>query len=242
MLFALLLLTAEVRAQCALDSFDPKPDGLVHGIVVQPDGKILIGGSFNTISPNGGPPVARPHLARLNPDGTLDTAFNCNVNGTFVSAIAVQADGKVLIGGDFTTVGGQPRRHIARLDPITGVVDSFNPDADDVVSVFAVQRDGKILAGGTFLNIGGQSRPYLARLDATTGLADSFEPNVTGYFLSAITLQADDKILVAGLFQQHRRTSAGAHRPARSHDRPGRFVRPAPIWVERESPCNRGAA
>ena len=56
----------------------------VHVVVVQPDGKILIGGDFTTLSPNGGAAVARNHIARLNPDGTLDTAFDPNVNNTSI--------------------------------------------------------------------------------------------------------------------------------------------------------------
>ena len=93
--------TANLRAQSALDGFDPNANGTVRVVVVQPDGKILIGGDFTTLSPNGGAPVTRNRIARLNPDGTLDTAFNPNANGT-VYAIAVQADGKILVGGDFT--------------------------------------------------------------------------------------------------------------------------------------------
>jgi hypothetical protein len=69
---------AAVRGQSALDSFDPSPNKAVFVIVVQPDGKILIGGGFTTLSPNGGPPVTRNYIARLNTDGTLDTAFNAN--------------------------------------------------------------------------------------------------------------------------------------------------------------------
>ena len=60
---------------------------------MQADGKILIGGGFTTI---GG--VARNYIARLNPDGSLDTGFNPNAND-YVYSIAVQADGKILIGG-----------------------------------------------------------------------------------------------------------------------------------------------
>ena len=90
----------------------------VYVVVVQPDGKILIGGEFTTLSPNGGPPVTRNHIARLNPDGTLDTAFDPNANDS-VYAIAVQADGKILAGGAFNganSIGGQTRNRIARLD------------------------------------------------------------------------------------------------------------------------------
>src|SRR5438128_4529755 len=107
---------AAVRGQSALDGFDPNANGTVRVAVVQPDGKILIGGDFTTLSPNGGAAVTRNHIARLNPDGTLD-AFNPNANST-VNSIAVQADGKILAGGIFTTIGGQTRNHIARLDQI----------------------------------------------------------------------------------------------------------------------------
>ena len=62
----------------------------------------------------------------------------------------MQADGKILVGGDFTSIGGQPRNRIARLDATTGLADSFNPNANDVVDSIAVQADGKILAGGHF--------------------------------------------------------------------------------------------
>ena len=98
-----------VRGQSALDGFDPNANGIIRAVVVQPDGKILIGGDFTTLSPNGGAAVTRNRIARLNPDGTLDTAFNPNANGE-VDAIAVQADGKVLAGGVFfgaNSIGGQ---------------------------------------------------------------------------------------------------------------------------------------
>ena len=114
-----LLVTTAARGQSALDGFDPNANDFIRVIVVQPDGKILLGGAFTTLSPNGGAPVTRNHIARLNPDGTLDTAFNPNANDAVLS-IAVQADGKILVGGAFTNIGGQTRNHIARLDALTG--------------------------------------------------------------------------------------------------------------------------
>ena len=75
------------------------------------NGNILLGGFFNSIDGQ-----VRNHIAQLNPDGTLDTAFDPNANGS-VWSIATQADGKILVGGDFTNIGGQPRNGIARLNP-----------------------------------------------------------------------------------------------------------------------------
>jgi len=190
-----------VRGQSALDGFDPNANGPVFVVVIQPDGKILIGGEFTTLSPNGGAAVTRNHIARLNPDGTLDTAFNPNANDNVLS-IAVQADGKILAGGLFTSIGGQTRNYIARLDATTGAADLFNPNANDVVKSIAVQADGKILAGGFFNgpnSIGGQTRNRIARLDATTGLADSFNPNANNN-VESIAVQADGKILAGGTF------------------------------------------
>ena len=145
--------------------------------------------------------MTRNNIARLNPDGTLDTAFNPNANSA-VRSIAVQADGKILAGGQFTTIGGQTRNFIARLDATTGLADSFDPNANDTVYAIAVQADGKILAGGVFNganSIGGQTRNFIARLDATTGLADSFNPNANNV-VNAIAVQADGKILAGGNF------------------------------------------
>jgi uncharacterized delta-60 repeat protein len=196
------------RAQTVLDGFDPNANGTIQVVVVQPDGKILIGGEFTTLSPNGGAAVTRNHIARLNSDGTLDTAFNPNItfrNGpafAWVYAIALQADGKILVGGKFEKIGEQPRYDIARLDPVTGAADSWAPNANSQVRAIAVQRDGKILVGGFFNNencIGGKTRNYIARLDAKTGAADSWNPNASGAVRS-IAVQADGRVLVGGQF------------------------------------------
>jgi Domain of unknown function (DUF5122) beta-propeller len=107
----LVLIAAAVRGQSALDGFDPNRNGTVN-VVVQPDGKILIGGTFNTVLG-----VARNRIARLNPDGTLDTAFNPNANDSVVS-IAVQTFlGTPLYAisrSDWSLESGQVRKHARR--------------------------------------------------------------------------------------------------------------------------------
>jgi uncharacterized delta-60 repeat protein len=93
-------------------------NGVVASIVVQSDGKVLIGGNFTTV--NG---ANRNRIACLNANGSLDSGFN-PVTGAdgFVSSIALQSDGNVLIGGDFLTVNGVVRPYVARL-----YGDSFAP-------------------------------------------------------------------------------------------------------------------
>ena len=132
----------------------------------------------------------------------------------------MQPDGKILIGGIFTSVLGVARSNIARLNADGTLDTAFNPNANATVHSIAVQADGKILVGGDFTSIGGQTRNFIARLDATTGSADSFNPNANSLIFS-IAVQADGKILAGGIFHQHRRTDAQPHRPARCHHRLG---------------------
>jgi hypothetical protein len=83
----------------------------VNSIVVEPDGKILIGGLFTTF--NG---TNRNRIARLKANGSLDTTLNPGTGADGgVRTISLESDGKVLIGGDFTTVNGVVRPYVARL-------------------------------------------------------------------------------------------------------------------------------
>ena len=222
------------------DTFDPNANNDVNAIALQPDGKILVGGFVTTLSPNGGAPVTRNRIARLERDGRLDQTLNLSIVGSYGIASAVQPDGKILIGGSFTTVLGVTRNRIARLNSDGTLDTGFNPNANDEVDAIAVQADGKILAGGLFTTIGGQTRNRIARLDATTGLADSFDPNANQW-VHAIAVQADGKILAGGQFHQHRRTGAQPHRPARSTT--GRRMRSTRTRTTSScrSPCRRTA-
>ena len=159
-LLALLLpvMASKAQAQSALDGFDPNANDIIRVVVVQPDGKILLGGDFTSLAPNGGAPVARNRIARLNPDGTLDAAFNPDADQT-VYSIAVQPDGKIVAGGFFILYRrAVAQLHIARLDAVTGLADSFDPNANDIVQAVAVQPNGKILAGWRFYHAVAQRR------------------------------------------------------------------------------------
>ena len=131
-LFLLVGLKAEVsavRGQSALDGFDPNANNPVRVVVVQPDGKVLIGGDFTTLSPNGGAAVTRNRIARLDPASAAPDSFDPNANAP-VTDLLLQSDGKILVGGCFSganSIGGQTRNRMARLDGVTGLADSFTP-------------------------------------------------------------------------------------------------------------------
>ncbi|MFT6097929.1 MAG: putative delta-60 repeat protein [Arenicella sp.] len=138
-------------------NFDPKPSSNVLSIATLANGQIIVGGSFGTIGGSGG--FIRNRLAKLNSDGTVDASYNPNVNAA-VEVVAVQADGKILIGGSFSEVGGVARNRIARIN-IDGSLDlSFNPDSNGRVDTIALTPNGDILIGGGSTNAG----PHQKRL------------------------------------------------------------------------------
>src|SRR5262249_16073462 len=140
-------------------------------------------------------------IARLDAVTGLADSFNPNSNNV-VRAIALQSDGKIVVGGLFTSIGGATRNHITRLDATNGMADGFNPNANGNVFSITLQPDSKILVGGSFNgpnSIGGMARNRIARLDANIGFADAFDPNANGTVFS-IALQTDGRILAGGAF------------------------------------------
>jgi uncharacterized delta-60 repeat protein len=171
-------------------AFNTPSDSEVESVLLQPDGKVLFGGWFKTVSGQ-----SRLYVARLNTNGTVDT-FNPTAND-LVQAMALQSDGKVIIAGRFTSLGGQTRNRIGRVNA-DGTLDTiFNPNANDVVSSVVMQPDGKILVGGSFTSIAGVSRSYLARLNSDGSIDSSFNVSLVGG-VSSIALQTDGSIILAG--------------------------------------------
>src|SRR5438132_64534 len=116
---AVLGLSVPAGAQ-SVDGFNPGANSGVYAIAVQPDGKVLVVGNFTTLGGGGSGSTARHCIGRLNADGSLDMTFDPGATSA-VWALAVQPDGKILVGGDFTTLGGggtgvTPRNYIGRLN------------------------------------------------------------------------------------------------------------------------------
>jgi uncharacterized delta-60 repeat protein len=170
---------------------------------VQPDGKLLIGGNFTTV--NG---TATPRLARLLPTGQLDPSFTLSpggFNGT-VTSIQVQPDGKIMVGGDFTSYGGAAQAHLVRLLPNGGLDPSFQAAIPPAAFFdgFAVQPDGKVVVNAISLATG----QGLFRLLPTGSRDNTFASSTYSYVAlnpqsdHHVVVQPSGNILLAGSFQQ----------------------------------------
>lgn len=178
-------------------AFNPGTDDQVRTLLVQRDGRILLGGRFTTVA---GQPSRC--IARLMPDGVPEPsgfapAFSSSLFNT-VNALAVQPDGKVLIGGNFGSVGNKARSNLARVLSDGRLDVGFNVWLNRSVSSIVVQPDGKILIGGGFWEVqGGTFNTGVARLNPDGSLDPTF---VAGGNMTArsLALQPDGKIVVFG--------------------------------------------
>lgn len=193
-------------------------DAIVHSILTFADGRILVGGEF------------KHHLVMLNSDGSLNDAYRMGggaaaegaVNGP-VRFILPDAEGKVIIAGDFTKVGVKPpfnpgvdRNGIARLNADGSVDMTFDPgagisnDTGYIPRILAIARDtvsDQIYLAGHFSHYNGTRRQALARLDANGLLDTSFAPALEHVSeggignrssVHAMAVQADGRILLSG--------------------------------------------
>lgn len=178
-------------------SFNPGANDLVSALAVQPNGAIVVGGFFTSL---GGQP--RRHLARVNPDGSVDMSFNPgtdNVVPNSVHALAVQPDGRILVGGSFVTMAGQTRLCIGRLNPDGSLDTNFVASVDSTVFAIGQQADGRIVLGGSFTTVNGQPHPGLARLESDGTLDATFNASASDSVL-ALAIRADGRIVVGGIF------------------------------------------
>jgi uncharacterized delta-60 repeat protein len=176
----------------------------VYSLAIQSDGKIIVGGEF--LSFNG---ISRKCIARLNNDGSLDTTFNPG-SGFFngfdfcgVYSTCIQSDGKIIVGGVFSSFNGVGRNNILRLNSDGSLDNTFNPGSgfDAGVSSIAIQSDGKLIVGGDFSFFNGISRNGITRLNSNGSIDNSFNLGI-GFDagVSSIIIQPDGKVIVGGWF------------------------------------------
>lgn len=200
----------------------PEADNTVLALALQPNGQVLAGGLFSQFR---GQP--RNCLARLNPDGSLDSfdpgpALTGYTDSRFrpgdanngvpkVYALAVQPDGKVIVGGNFSVLNQTPGGGLARLNADGSLDSTFNAGSGAVygefsqvgqVNCLAVLPNGKILVGGTFESFNNVSPPGLVRLNADGSVDTTFNPGGGGLNgnVRSIAVQSNGQIVIGGNF------------------------------------------
>jgi uncharacterized delta-60 repeat protein len=199
-------------------AFAPNPNGALSNLALQPNGQILLGGSFSSLQPNGtGIASERSDIARINANGTVDPSFDPSLNGDvdtitvlqdgslFVGGnfTEVQVGGSTLIGGSFANVGGVSAPHLARLNADGSFDSSFIANTDGPVYAIAPLSNGTAIVGGSFANVQGSPQANLARVTAAGTLDGTFTPSING-MVDAVALQSNGEVIVGGAF-----TSAG---------------------------------
>ena len=178
-------------------SFAPSiSTGQAKAVVLQVDGKILVGGGFSSINGN-----ARQNLARLNTDGSVDLSFTGGVGGTgdtSVRAVALAGQGGVIVAGAFTTANGIGRNRVARFHPDGSLDVSFDPGVGlrSPISSVVMQTDGNVLIAGGINAVHGPNMVALARLTANGSRDSSFVADFGTTDVLSVSLQTDQKILV----------------------------------------------
>jgi uncharacterized delta-60 repeat protein len=187
-------------------------DDVVQKVAIQSDGKIVVGGAFTSYNE-----TSQYRITRLNSNGTLDTGFiskgfdEYNV-GTQVNTIAIQSDGKILVGGSFQFYDQASEyldaAYIARLYSNGTFDGGFLAGFDDPVNAIAIQSDGKIIVGGAFTRHNGTPRNCIIRLNSN-GTRDTGFTIGTGFngTVNALTIQPDGKIVVGGAFTSYNGTT-----------------------------------
>lgn len=178
--------------------------GVVFSLALQSDGKILAGGTFTSYNSQ-----PRNGIVRINADGTLDTSFTVGTGfntGSTVYVIAVQPDGKILVGGTFTTYDSHAGSRIIRLETNGAVDTTFNSGTgfnNDVNCIVFDSLNSKIIIGGNFTYYKGnpQNRIVMVDLNGTIDagflIGNGFNNRVNSIALS------NGQIIAAGNFTQY---------------------------------------
>jgi uncharacterized delta-60 repeat protein len=170
----------------------PISGGTVLSFAIQRDGGILLGGNFARV---GG--FVRQGLARLLPDGSVDTAFEPGFSGV-VYCLAVQPDGKILTGGSFVLAGNPSTHYLSRFNSNGSLDPGFYALPNDAVLCLAPHPGGRVVIGGRFTRVSDAAALHIARLDGS-GSPEPFSAAFDGD-VQCLAVQPDGRIFAGGLF------------------------------------------
>ncbi len=190
----------------------------VNAIAIQSDGKAIIAGNFTSYN---GTSINR--IARLNIDGSLDNTFSIGTGANNqIYALTLQSDGKIIIGGNFTSYNGTNINRIVRLNTNGSLDNTYNvgTGVNNEVRKIVLQADGKSIVVGNFSSYNGTGRVRIVRINTDGSLDNTFNPGtgaVNDYFnpstIYDAVLQSDGKMIIAGQFTSYNGT--GKHSVAR---------------------------
>jgi uncharacterized delta-60 repeat protein len=178
-------------------NLNSQSNNYVYSTAIQTDGKIIIVGDFTTY--NG---ITINRIARLNIDGTLDDTFNSGSgSNNKINTVAIQTDGKIFIGGTFTSYNGTTVNRIARLNIDGSLDNTFDTSSgfNGTINKVAIQTNGKIYTGGSFTTYNGTTVNRIARLNIDGSLDNTFN-NGSGSnsTIETAAIQTDGKIIIGG--------------------------------------------
>src|SRR5437868_8520311 len=182
-------------------SFVPAPgtNDAVNVVIPQPDGKIIVAGRFTQANT-----VGRNRIARFNFDGSLDTSFNPGSGADAeITAVVLQADGRIVVAGRFTNFNGVMHNRVCRLNADGSVDPNFGLGAGINNSVFALalQSDCLILVGGQFTQVDLTLRFNRVRLNTNGSVDLTFDPGSgPNGDVNAIVIQPNGAIIIGGTF------------------------------------------
>jgi uncharacterized delta-60 repeat protein len=168
---------------------------------IQPDGKVVVAGNGDSFASVHSIPY-KAGVVRLNPDGGVDPSFNPPAfrNNSRLDCVAIQADGKILLGGRFDSSFAPTFPNIIRLNSDGSIDSTFTATPDYTVSAILVERSGSILIGGGFSKVNGQPAAGVARLQSDGQLDPSFTLDTGGGAVYALALLADGRVVAGGEF------------------------------------------
>ncbi|MFC6878195.1 MULTISPECIES: LamG-like jellyroll fold domain-containing protein [Actinomadura] len=192
---------------------DPLPTWQVNGVVwsmATAGDTVYATGNFTKARPPGAAEGDAREVDRANilafslTTGDLVTSFKHTLNGQGLRIVASPDGKRVYVGGEFTAVDGQERKHVAAFDTATGaLVPGFKPAVSAKVRGIAATAS-TVYLGGNFFNVNGKSRTRLAAVKASDGSnIDAWKPTADDDEVMALALAPGDRrVIVGGRFQK----------------------------------------
>ena len=187
----------------APETFNSGPVNLSN-VALDSSQKIYVAGAITSYSGN-----SQNGIIRLNADGSKDTSFDIGIGFSGVpdtQVIIPQSDGKIFVGGNFTSYSGVSANRLIRLNNDGSIDNTFNYGTgfDDSVRNAVQQSDGKYIIVGHFTSYSGQSAGRIIRLNNDGSIDNTFDTSVgLNGNAQTVLIQSDGKIVVGGFFTEY---------------------------------------